>query len=150
MSWKMTKLIKYMLYLVASALLLTVALAFLYFRFGGDWGVSLPGGYSLSSVYPGAVQIFGPSPNKRLIVFANIQAYRVYENMGIVTGHVSNAGLPPPDSAASIPGYFILNTRNGTILKGLLEKTWLDSLKRYGIMKKPSLRKPTGFDKNYK
>lgn len=148
MNRKLSKPIKYLLFLSAFVFLLLIAFVFFYFRFSGDWGVNLPGGYSLSSIYGGAVEIL--DSNKNVVIFPNIETYKVYKDKQLITGYVSNADLPPTDSANSIPGYFILNTKNGTIRQGLSEKVWLDSLRGYGITEKPRLHEPTGFDRDYK
>ena len=148
MKWRKTKLIKYVLFLGAFMSLLLVVFFVLYFRIGADWGVDLPGGYSLSSIYGDAVEIL--DSNKHIIVSPNIEAYKVYEHKHIVIGHISKGGLLPIDSAYSVPGYFILNTESGLLQQGLEEKVWLDSLRRYGMTEKPRLHEPTGFDRIFR
>ena len=113
----------------------------------GDYSIRLPGGYSLVRVYSGAVLIAGDH-TRGVVIDPNVEGYAVLGDL--VVGRVNTPGnLTDEDMSASVPGYFILNTKAHTVRKGLVRQTWLDSLKELGITAEPRLSNPSRFDKNY-
>jgi hypothetical protein len=110
----------------------------------GDYSVHLPGGYSLTRIYAGAILI--NKPGEGIIIDANIDAYAVVGSR--VVGHVTASKLAP-EKQFSKPGFFILNTAKGEALQGLDKQTWIRLLKDAGIDSEPSLHKPSRFDRNY-
>ena len=106
----------------------------------GDYGIRLPGGYSLDRIYAGAVLI--SHPEKGIVITAHIDRYTVRDKL--VIGHVSPAELPP-ESDYSRPGFFLLNTETHEVKQGLDKQTWLDSLREVGITHEPNLIKPSRF-----
>lgn len=178
MKWNKSKFIKYSILIAIIVVLLPFA-AFniflaLYVLFGGDYGINLPSGYSLDQIYGGVVLLSDSSQN--IVISPNVDGYKVYEQQNILVGHVSSEGLHSPDSEYSVPGYFIVDfkkyiVRNEVIeidlsnslttrrvakeglMVGLDEKSWLDSLKVYGIIEKPKLHLPSitdpGSDYNF-
>ena len=107
----------------------------------GDYSVSLPNGYTLVSVYSGAILI--NHPHEGIAVEANIVGYQVIGDL--VVGHSIEAELLP-EKDLSKPGYFILDTRTHKVIQALDRTTWLSNLKRLGISEVPALKKPSRFD----
>lgn len=107
----------------------------------GDYSVSLPNGYTLVSVYSGAVLI--NHRNEGIAVEANIDGYQVIGDL--VVGHSIGAELLP-EKDLSKPGYFILDTRTHKVIQALDRTAWLSNLTRLGISKVPVLNKPSRFD----
>ena len=135
----------YLIITVGILVLLPILLYSWYRLFGGDYSVGLPRGYTLIRVYSGAVLIANPS--HEIIISPNIDKYEVIGN--IVIGHVSREGLPSNEAADSVPGFFILDVRNGTIQQGLTEQAWLLALNKLGITERPNLHKPSRFDRDH-
>jgi hypothetical protein len=111
-----------------------------------DYAAPLPNGYSLVSVYAGAVVISGPGEEHIGVIGANIERYKVLGEL--VVGHVNMPEyLSPEEKEVSKPGYFILDTRTHEVKAGLDKKAWLDSLKVLGISSEPRLSKPSSWDR---
>ncbi len=148
MSRRKTNLTRYLFWLIVFVVLVPVVLYFWFSLFGGDYSISLPDGYSLDRVNAAEVVMLGPKPNRSLLINSNIDGYKVLNR--IVIGHVSLPQLPAEDTKDSIPGFFILDIQSGEVQQGLPEPVWLDSLRKYGITKKPSLHKPSRFDQMFR
>ena len=58
---------------------------------------------------------------------------------------VGKAESSPLADVPSVPGFFILNTKTGSVQIGLDEKAWLSTLRSMGFTKPPSLREPSRF-----
>lgn len=104
---------------------------------GPDFAISLPYGYSLVQTTPGNVSM---DLGNKCLVDANIDGYRVYENITI--GHVSKA----PEFYDSVPGYFIADLTNGKKQQGLSRQQWIKELRKHSIVHVPTLHRPTGLD----
>lgn len=113
----------------------------------GDYKIHLPGGYSLVSVYAGAVLIAGDHV-RGVVINSNVDSYKVLNEL--VVGHVNTPDhLSPEEKDVSKPGYFILNTKTHEVKEGLDKKAWLDTLRALGVNNEPGLSKPSRFDKDY-
>lgn len=109
-----------------------------YFMSGGwDYRISLPNGYEMVRIHSGSVAIC--DSNTVEVIGPNIDRYTVVQD--VVAGHVVVA-RPDDFGQEEKPGYFILDTRTGSVRKGLSEKQWIYSLSKYGVSDKPSLRRP--------
>ena len=106
----------------------------------GDYSVNLPNGYTLVSVYSGAILI--NHPHEGIAVEANIDSYQVIGDL--VVGHSTSAELLP-EKGFSKPGYFILDTRTRKVLQALDRTTWLSNLAKLGVSEVPVLNKPSRF-----
>ena len=145
MKWSKIQSVRYFLGVIVFLVLVLTVVYFWFFLFGGDYSIALPDGYSLVRVYAGAVLMADPSHKK--IISPNIDGYKVLQH--VVVGHVSRDKLPPEEAAESKPGYFVVDVRNGIVHQGLDERSWIDSLRRYGITTKPTLHKPSRFDQKF-
>lgn len=109
----------------------------------GDWSRSLPNGWSLVRVNGAEVLIAGPEPDRLVIISSNVDRYGTEGDL--VFGHVSVPDLPPESTQDSVPGYFLVNTRTGAVLRGLDEEAWRGALLDAGVTGNPKLRRPSRF-----
>jgi hypothetical protein len=58
---------------------------------------------------------------------------------------LGKAESSPLADFASVPGFFILNTKTGSVQIGLDEQAWLNALRSMGFSEPPSLRRPSRF-----
>lgn len=110
--------------------------------FGGDYAVPLPNGYELVRLAGSTIVLDKPGLDCRL-VGPTVDGYCVYGD--IVVGHVSRDDSLR-DIRPSVPGYFLVDTKQGTAFQGLGEAEWLKTLKKHGIAGK-QLRKPSRWDR---
>ena len=109
----------------------------------GDWSRSLPNGWSLVRVNGAEILIVGPDPDRQVIISSNVDRFGTEGDL--VFGHVSVPDLPPDSTRDSIPGYFLVNTRTGAVLRGLDEEAWHAALRDAGVTRNPELRRPSRF-----
>jgi len=78
----------------------------------------------------------------------NVDSYWV--GSGVITGHVSRPKAGEIDESNSYArkysreGYFIIDIRSNTIVRGLCKAEWRKRLLAYGLHHEPKLLKPTG------
>lgn len=108
-----------------------------------DYEGELPNGYKLFKANSTEIGI-----SRGLILFTgDINEMNVKGDL--VFGKVDE--LPPEIQKNRIrkieapPGYFILNTRTGSLQLGLDEQKWLSELRKTGVLEKPALMMPTAF-----
>jgi len=58
---------------------------------------------------------------------------------------LGKAESSPLATVPSVPGFFILNTKTGSVQVGLDEQAWLNALRPLGFTKPPRLRRPSRF-----
>jgi hypothetical protein len=58
---------------------------------------------------------------------------------------LGKAESSPLADFASVPGFFILNTKTGSVQVGLDEQAWLNALRPLGFTEPPPLRRPSRF-----
>jgi len=58
---------------------------------------------------------------------------------------VGKAESSPLADVPSVPGFFILNTKTGSVQIGLDEQAWLNALRPLGFTEPPPLRRPSRF-----
>ena len=106
-----------------------------------DYDIELRSGYRLVRNNADDITIF--KEGMGFVIPPRIRALNV--DAGIVFGAVEK----PPDADVlnllSVPGFFILNTKTGSVQIGLDEKAWLSTLRSMGFTKPPSLREPSRF-----
>ena len=106
-----------------------------------DYDIELRSGYRLVRNNADDITIF--KEGMGFVIPPRIRALNV--DAGIVFGAVEK----PPDADVlnllSVPGFFILNTKTGSVQVGLDEQVWLNALRSLGITDPPSLREPSRF-----
>jgi hypothetical protein len=110
----------------------------------GDYSIQLPGGYRLSQVYAGAVHIV--RPDQGIAVHSHVDRYAVVGHL--VVGHVTRAEHEM-ERSLSRPGYFILDTKTGTVKEEVDLESWLRDLRRLGVADEPALSAPSRFHRDY-
>jgi len=106
-----------------------------------DYDIELCGGYRLVRNNADDITIF--KEGMGFVIPPRIRALNI--DAGIVFGAVEK----PPDADVvnllSVPGFFILNTKTGSVQVGLDEQAWLNALRSMGFTKPPPLRRPSRF-----
>jgi len=104
-----------------------------------DYTKPLPNGYELERTNASTIFIFAPEVDYRrdIIVPPKIVSWGQVKN--VVFGEVVDSPNSSLTSVDSVPGYFILNTKNATVVLGLSEEEWLAELEKLGI-KDPKLK----------
>lgn len=125
------------------ALGLLIISAFLLMQPGlHDFRITLPNGYQL--IRPSAQGNYIADPKSWGIIGPYVDRYRVVKHL--VVGHVSPRpvfrGDTQPQEAT---GYFILDTKTGSIEKGMTKTKWTSTLKTKGVLSPPKLRRPNIF-----
>lgn len=111
--------------------------------FRTDYRIQLPNGYELVRLHGSTIVLDKPGPDCACIA-ATVDGYHVQGH--IVIGHVSD-DPSYRHVMPSVPGYFLVDTKKGTVFQGLSEAQWLKILKEYGIAQKPQLRRPSRWDR---
>jgi hypothetical protein len=110
--------------------------------FGGDYEIELPNGYRLVRVYGSTICL---DKGIDQLLAPTVDGYRVHGD--IVVGHVSWDEHYSRNVSPSVPGFFLVDTKKGTLFQGLSEEEWLKVLKKHGITGSPQLRRPSRWDR---
>jgi hypothetical protein len=108
-----------------------------------DYEGKLPNGYEINKISSTNIAIA-----RGLTVFRG-DINRMNIRGDVVIGRVDE--LTPAEQRTRIskfeapPGYFILDTKTGSLQLGLEKKAWLSQLKKLGIAEEPNLKMPTAF-----
>jgi len=121
--------------LIVLAALVALYLGAVFFT-SHDYGIRLPGEYELVHFYSGGNAIVEGLSD--IVVGMNVDRYDVVDYL--VVGHVSAQTVsyaPEPE----VPGYFIVDTKNGKIDKGMTRGEYTAALRDHGIANSPKLKR---------
>jgi hypothetical protein len=103
-----------------------------------DYNVKLPNGYELIRTNADTVIIYVPKGG--FVIPPKITALNKHQDLVFGKAERSDASDIP-----CVEGFFFLNTKTGEKHVGMDKAAWLELLRKHGIEKGPTLRKPSRY-----